>query len=59
MATPLTLSKPQAGLPEPAAAYSWQTQTRPGTVVGKYTSGSIQTYNSKGQPADSKSDQDD
>ncbi len=58
--SPVTLSQtPNAEaieLPE----YDWQTQSRSSTlIVGRYTSGSIQTFDHKGMPKDSKSDQND
>jgi hypothetical protein len=59
MATPFTLSKPASAIAEAIPEYDWKNQSRGSIIVGRYTSGSIQTYNSKGQPSDSKADQDD
>jgi hypothetical protein len=59
VANPTTLSKQPNAIEHPIPDYNWEEQTRGNTIVGRYTSGSIQTYNSKGQPADSKADQDD
>ena len=59
MASPATLSRAFEGtIPEPTS-YDWGTQTRDYNISGKYTGGSIRTFNSKGEPADSKADQDD
>lgn len=57
--TPASLSKQAIAIPEDIPAYDWLEQSRGTTIVGRYTSGSIRTYNSKGQPADSRADQDD
>ncbi len=59
MATPFTLAKPASAIAETIPEYDWKNQSRGSIIVGRYTSGSIQTYNSKGQPSDSKADQDD
>lgn len=59
MATPATLSKHPISIEHPIPDYNWEEQSRENVIVGRYTSGSIRTYNSKGQPADSKADQDD
>jgi hypothetical protein len=59
MASPATLSKRPNAIEYAIPDYNWEEQNRENTIVGRYTSGSIQTYNSKGQPADSKADQDD
>ena len=59
MASPAALAQSAPPLSEQIPEYNWNDQSRGLTIVGSYTSGSIQTYNQKGQPADSKADQDD
>jgi hypothetical protein len=58
--TPLTLSENPSTTEFKPPAYDWKKQTRHDTIVaGKYTQNSIQTYDNKGQPKDSQSDNND
>ena len=58
--SPMTLAQAPSAEAVELPDYDWQTQSRGSTLIaGKYTSGSIQTFDSKGNPKDSKSDQND
>ena len=58
--SPVELSDSPSTTEFPLPAYDWNKQTRHDTIVaGKYTSASIQTFDSKGQPKDSQSDNND
>ena len=58
--SPITLSQTPAAEAIDLPEYDWQSQSRSSTlIVGRYTSGSLQTFDHKGMPKDSKSDQND
>jgi hypothetical protein len=58
--TPTKLSESPSTMEFKLPAYDWKKQTRHDTIVaGKYTSASLQTFDSKGQPKDSQSDNND
>jgi hypothetical protein len=58
--SPVELSESASTTEFPLPAYDWNKQTRHDTIVaGKYTSNSLQTFDSKGQPKDSQSDNND
>ena len=58
--SPSDLSKPLAGdKGDKVPSYDWETQERYDIVAGSYTANSIQTFNSKGEPSDSRSDRND
>jgi hypothetical protein len=58
--TPTKLSESTSTMEFKLPAYDWKKQTRHDTIVaGKYTSASLQTFDSKGQPKDSQSDNND
>lgn len=57
--SPIKLSESPSTSDFPLPAYDWNKQTRHDTIVASYTSNSLQTFNSKGQPSDAKSDNND
>jgi hypothetical protein len=58
--SPTTLAQAPSAESVELPDYDWQTQSRGSAlIVGRYTSGSIQTFDHKGNPKDSKSDQND
>jgi len=60
MQTPLTLSDEPSTAEFHLPAYDWNKQTRHDTIVaGKYTTNSTQTFDMRGRPHDSKSDNND
>jgi len=57
---PATLSDEPSTTAFDLPAYDWDKQTRHDTIVaGKYTFNSQQTFDSKGQPKDSRADNND
>ena len=60
MQSPVDLSESPSALSFHLPAYDWNSQTRHPTIIaGRYTSSSLQTFDSKGQPKDSQSDSND
>jgi hypothetical protein len=58
--TPSTLSEKPSTAAISLSPYDWDKQTRIDTVTaGKFTSNSVQTFNSQGKPYDATSDSND
>ena len=58
--SPLELSEKPATEDILVSPYDWQNQTRFSTLMaGKYTSGSVQTFDGQGKPKDNASDHND
>ena len=58
--TPATLSDAPSTGEFPLPAYDWNKQTRHDTIVaGRFTGGSIQTFDCNGKPKDTQGDNND
>lgn len=58
--TPADLSQAPSTTEFHLPAYDWNKQTRHDTIItGSYSTNSVQTFNHKGQPNDSRSDNND
>lgn len=60
--TPSLIAERCVAVELPVPEYDWLRQQRwdgTGPVAGKYSGNSVQTFNSKGQPNDSRSDNND
>ncbi|MHB8310475.1 MAG: hypothetical protein ACYDCY_08695 [Metallibacterium sp.] len=59
MLTPSQISKKPKVMPLIVSDYNFETQARGMMMAGNYTSSSVQTFDVKGKPTDSKSDHND